>query len=60
MVFRTLFAAKITADKTKKEPKLDAIAMDQLVDSKKAIPPKKEEPKISNATPHLKKQQKYL
>ena len=53
MVFRTLFAAKITADKTKKEPKLDAIAMDQLVDSKKAIPPKKEEPKISNATPKL-------
>ena len=53
MVFLTLFAAKITADNTKKEPKLDAIAIDQFVDSRNRNPPKKEEPKISNATPKL-------
>jgi len=53
MVFLTLFAAIITADNTKKEPKLDAIAIDQLVYSRKTNHPKKEEPKISNATPKL-------
>ncbi len=53
MVFRTLFAAKITADNTKKEPKLDAIAIDQFVGCRNRKPPKKEEPKINKATPKL-------
>lgn len=53
MVFLTLLAAKMTADKTKKEPKLEAIAIDQLEDSKNRKLPKKEEPKMSNATPKL-------
>lgn len=54
MVFRTLFAAMITADKTKKAPKLAAMAKPQLenaMDSKE--PPKKLDPKINKATPKL-------
>ena len=54
MVFLTLFAAIITADKTKKAPKLAAIGKDQLereLVNKK--PPKTEEPKIKIATPKL-------
>lgn len=54
MVFLTLFAAIITADKTKKAPKLDAIAKDQFEKAKVVkIPPKSDEPKINNATPKL-------
>lgn len=53
MVFLTLFAAKITADKTKNEPKLDAIAIDQLEYVKMAKPPKNDDPKINKATPKL-------
>ena len=54
MVFRTLFAATITADNTKKAPKLEAIGKDQFeaVFAKKK-PPKSDEPKINNATPKL-------
>lgn len=54
MVFLTLFAAIITADKTKKAPKLAAIGKDQFereADTK--TPPKTEEPKIKIATPKL-------
>ena len=54
MVFLTLFAAIITADKTKKAPKLAAIGKDQLeMDAFNKKPPKIDEPKISNATPKL-------
>jgi hypothetical protein len=54
MVFRTLFAAIITADSTKKEPKLAAIAKTQLEnDSDRKTPPNNPEPKISKATPKL-------
>ena len=54
MVFLTLLAAIITADKTKNEPKLAAIATAQLEkDTVKKIPPNTEEPKINNATPKL-------
>ncbi len=54
MVFFTLFAAIITADKTKKAPKLAAIGKDQL-DIELVIKklPKIEEPKIKIATPKL-------
>ena len=54
MVFFTLFAAIITADNTKKAPKLAAIGKDQLetaLVNKK--PPKTDEPKIKIATPKL-------
>ncbi len=54
MVFLTLFAAIITADNTKKAPKLAAIGKDQfeteLVRKKR---PKTAEPKIKIATPKL-------
>ena len=54
MVFLTLFAAIITADNTKKAPKLAATGKDQLegefVNKK---PPNTEEPKIKIATPKL-------
>lgn len=54
MVFLTLFAAIITADNTKKEPKLAAIAIAQLEKNiKEKTLPNKPEPKISNATPKL-------
>ena len=54
MVFFTLFAAIITADKTKKEPKLAATGKDQLdIELDNKIPPKKDEPKIKMATPKL-------
>lgn len=54
IVFLTLFEAIITADNTKNEPKLEAIAIAQL---EKAIdrntPPKTEDPSINKATPKL-------
>ena len=54
MVFLTLFAAIITADNTKKAPKLAAIAKDQLeIEFVRKKPPKTEEPKIKRATPKL-------
>ena len=54
MVFRTLFAAIITADKTKKAPKLEATGKDQLeIEFAEKKPPKREEPKINKATPKL-------
>lgn len=54
MVFRTLFAAIITADNTKNEPKLEAIAIAQLEkEADKKTPPKTEDPKINKATPKL-------
>ena len=54
MVFLTLFAAIITADKTKKAPKLAAIGKDQLeIEAFNKNPPKIDEPKINNATPKL-------
>jgi len=54
MVFLTLFAAIITADKTKKAPKLDAIGKDQLeIELVNKKPPNIDEPKIKIATPKL-------
>ena len=54
MVFLTLFAATMTADKTKKEPMLAAMAMAQLEkDMDNKTPPKRDEPKSSRATPKL-------
>ena len=54
MVFLTLFAAIITADNTKKAPKLAAIANAQLEKAiDKKTPPKILEPKINKATPKL-------
>ncbi len=54
MVFLTLFAAIITADKTKKAPKLAAIGKDQLeIELARKKLPKTEEPKIKIATPKL-------
>ena len=54
MVFLTLFAAKITADSTKKAPKLAAIGKDQLeIEAESKNPPNAEDPKIKNATPKL-------
>lgn len=54
MVFLTLFAAIITADNTKKAPKLAATGNDQLaiVLVKKKLP-NTDEPKIKSATPKL-------
>ena len=54
MVFLTLFAAAITANKTKKDPMLAAKAVDQLeiVDIPKS-PPNSPVPKINTATPKL-------
>ena len=54
MVFLTLFAAIITADSTKKAPKLAAIANAQFENAiDKKTPPKILEPKINKATPKL-------
>ncbi len=54
MVFRILFAAIITADNTKKAPKLAAIANAQLENANDIkIPPNKPEPKTNKATPKL-------
>lgn len=54
MVFLTLFAAIITADKTKKAPKLEAIGKDQLeIEFARKKLPKRDEPKINKATPKL-------
>lgn len=54
MVFLTLLAAIITADKTKKAPRLEAIAKDQFEKENVAkTPPKREAPKIRSATPKL-------
>lgn len=54
MVFRTLLAAIITADNTRKEPKLAAIGNAQLEKEIAEItPPNNPEPKISKATPKL-------
>lgn len=54
MVFLTLFAAIITADKTKKEPKLAEIAIAQLEKLiVKKNPPKTDDPNINRATPKL-------
>lgn len=54
MVFLSLFAAIITADNTKKEPKLAAIGKDQFeIEDDNKKPPKTEEPKIKIATPKL-------
>ena len=54
MVFLTFFAAIITADKTKKAPKLAAIAVAQLEkENDKKSPPNRLEPKINSATPKL-------
>ena len=54
MVFLTLFAAIMTADKTKKEPKLAAIGKDQLdIELVVKKPPKILDPNINKATPKL-------
>ena len=54
MVFLTFFAAIITADKTKKAPKLAAIGVAQLEkENDKKSPPNRLEPKINSATPKL-------
>lgn len=54
MVFLTLFAAIITADSTKNEPKLAAIAIAQFEKARdKKRPPKTDDPKINSATPKL-------
>ena len=54
MVFLTLFAAIITAERTKKAPKLEAMGKDQLdIDADNKKPPKTEEPNIKIATPKL-------
>lgn len=54
MVFLTRVAAINTADITKNEPKLAAIAKDQLEKATdKIAPPNKLEPKINKATPKL-------
>ena len=54
MVFLTLLAAIITADNTKKAPKLAAIGKDHVeTELVKRNPPKTEEPKIKIATPKL-------
>ena len=51
MVFLSLFAAIITADNTKKEPKLAAIGKDQFeIEDDNKKPPKTEEPKIKIAS----------
>lgn len=54
MVFLTLAAAIIIANKTKKDPKLAAKGSDQLdTVFVKKNPPKSEDPKIKMATPKL-------
>ena len=54
MVFLTFTAASITADSTKKAPKLAATACPQFVKAYAVIlAPKKEAPKIKIATPKL-------
>ena len=54
MVFLTLLAAIITADNTKKAPKLDANGNDQLeIELVRKNPPNRDEPKINKATPKL-------
>ena len=54
IVFRTLFAARITAKSTRNAPKLAAIAKDQFeIELVRKKPPKTDEPKINNATPKL-------
>ncbi len=54
MVFLTLFAAIITADNTKKAPKLAAIAIAQFEKATlKKNPPNTDEPRINIATPKL-------
>ena len=54
MVFFTLFATIITANKTNKAPKLAAIANAQLENAfDNNTPPNKELPKIKKATPKL-------
>ncbi len=54
MVFLTLFAAIITADNTKKAPKLAAIGKEIVeIDADNKNPPKTELPKIKIATPKL-------
>ncbi len=54
MVFLTRFAVIITAESTKKAPKLAAIAIAQLENAiDKKTPPKRLEPKINIATPKL-------
>ena len=54
MVFLTLLAAIITADKTKKAPKLEAIGKDQLeIELAKKKLPKRDPLKINKATPKL-------
>lgn len=54
MVFLILFAAIITADRTKNDPKLAATGKDQCdIDDVNNKPPKTEEPKIKIATPKL-------
>ena len=59
MVFRTLFAAIITADNTKKAPALAAIGKDQLeTEYAKKNPPKRDEPNLTMQHPNL-RQKKY-
>lgn len=55
MVFLTLLAVIKTEDNTKKDPRLAAIGKDHLENTAevKRTPPKKEDPKISTATPKL-------
>ncbi len=54
MVFRTLLAAKITADNTKNAPKLAAIGNENEAKvSEIKNPPKKLEPNNNRATPKL-------
>ena len=54
MVFRTLFAVIITADNTKKAPKLAAIGNVQCVNvSESKTPPKRLDPINNKATPKL-------
>ena len=54
MVFLTLLAARITADNTKRAPKLAAIGKDQFdSDDETKNPPNTEEPNIKSATPKL-------
>lgn len=54
IVFRILLAAIITANKTKNEPKLEAIANDQLEKIESEMPPPIIlDPSIKEATPKL-------
>ena len=59
MVFRTLFAAIITADNTKKAPTLAAIGKDQLeTECAKKYPPKERSLKLTMQRLNL-RQKKY-